>query len=507
MRRKKFPIYYYQLVQNMDHNTNKKVVTRFAPSPTGFLHVGSARTALYSYLFARQNKGTFILRIEDTDKAREVEGSIQHIQDSLSWLGLDWDFGPDKPGEFVSCLQSDRLAIYKKYALDLVSKGLAYPDPYTEEEMTKFRDQAKAENRPFLFRQHRPETFSEWDGTQPLRFKTPEIKRYEWQDVVRGKLSAGEEMLDDFIIIKADGYPTYNFAHIIDDLEMGVTHVMRGEEFISSTPKFLSLYDALEIPYPIFVTLPPIMGPDGKKKLSKRDGSKDLLDYKKEGYLPEAMRNFLAMIGWNPGGNEEIFPSNQATNTLQEKFSLEKIQRSGGAFNEEKLRWINKEYLGRLGFKEQYDYLESVLNKTSSHLPQYSESRISGLVPEVFQRVHNKTEIEENAKTGEYDWAFAIPDYEVTLLQWKNDTSVKDSLPRLTEVASLLKDSDFETLDSVKNAIWPYVEQTGKGEVLWPLRTALSGRKQSPDPFSLALTLGKTETLSRIQTACDKINS
>ncbi|MCA9361766.1 glutamate--tRNA ligase, partial [Candidatus Kaiserbacteria bacterium] len=270
----------------MDRNT-EKVVTRFAPSPTGFLHIGGVRTALYAYLFARKHAGTFILRIEDTDKNREVEGSIHHIEESLRWLGIEWDFGPDKPGDFGSCLQSDRLDIYKKYAAQLVEKGLAYPDPYTEEEMAAFRAAAAAEKRPFVFRHHRPDTFAEWDGTKPLRFKVPEIKRSEWHDVVRGTLTAGEETLDDFIILKADGYPTYNFAHIIDDHEMGVTHVMRGEEFIASTPKFLSLYDALEIKRPIFVTLPPIMGPDGKKKLSKRDGAKDLLEYRDDGYLPE----------------------------------------------------------------------------------------------------------------------------------------------------------------------------------------------------------------------------
>ena len=198
-------------------NTDK-VVTRFAPSPTGFLHIGGVRTALYAWLWARKNNGTFILRIEDTDKNREVEGSIAHIQESLQWLGLDWDYGPDKPGDFGSCLQSDRLDVYNKYAEKLIDKGLAYPDPYTAEEVEKFREQAQEEKRPFLFRNHRPDTFEEWDGTKPLRFKVPEIKRYEWQDEVRGKLSAGEEMLDDIIIIKADGYPTYNFAHIIDDL-------------------------------------------------------------------------------------------------------------------------------------------------------------------------------------------------------------------------------------------------------------------------------------------------
>ncbi|MCB9810443.1 glutamate--tRNA ligase [Candidatus Nomurabacteria bacterium] len=491
----------------MDHkNTTNKVVTRFAPSPTGFLHTGSVRTALYAYLFACKNNGTFILRIEDTDKAREVDGAVQHIQDSMRWLGIEWNYGPDKPGPFGSCIQSERLGSYKKYAQQLIDKGLAYPDPYTQEEIESFRELAKNEERPFLYRHHRPEKFDEWDGTKPLRLKTPEIKRYEWNDVVRGKLSAGEEMLDDFIIIKADGYPTYNFAHIIDDLEMGVTHVMRGEEFISSTPKYLSLYDALEIPYPTFVTLPPIMGPDGKKKLSKRDGAKDLLDFKKEGYLPEAMRNFLALIGWNPGGNDEIFPSSESENTLVEKFSLEKIQRSGGAFNEEKLKWMNKEYLLRQNQDFLLTYLKEAIPDTITSLPQFSDERLKKLSPVVFERIHNKAEIVEASEAGEYDFAFSAPEYEKELLLWKNDSSVEESLPRLKKTAELLNDADFRNTETIKQSIWQYAEEVGRGEVLWPLRTSLSGRKQSPDPFTLAYILGKEETISRIQTACDKIS-
>jgi glutamyl-tRNA synthetase len=489
----------------MDHKSDTPVVTRFAPSPTGYLHIGSARTALYAWLFARKHHGTFILRIEDTDKNREVTGAIQHIQDSLRWLDIDWDYGPDKPGPFGTCIQSERLDSYKKYAQKLVDKGLAYPDPYTEEEVTAFREQAETEKRPYLFRNHRPEKFETWDGTKPLRLKVPEIKRYEWTDAVRGKLSAGEEMLDDIIIIKADGYPTYNFAHIIDDLEMGVTHILRADEFISSTPKFLSIYDALEIPYPVFATLPPIMGPDGKKKLSKRDGAKDLLDYAKDGYLPEAMRNFLALIGWNPGGNDEIFPSNTQDDSLIQKFSLEKIQRSGGAFNEEKLRWMNREYLTRATPEFRFDYFKAALPENILALSQYSEERLTKLVPAVFERVQNKNDISDAARAGEYDWAFSVPQYETALLKWKNDDSAAASLPRLSRALDLLQNADFSTIDSIKTSIWPYAEEVGRGEVLWPLRVALSGRERSPDPFSIAYILGKEETISRIKTACDKI--
>lgn len=475
---------------------DKKIVTRFAPSPTGFMHIGGARTALYAWLFARQNNGKFILRIEDTDKNREVEGSIEHIQESLKWLGLDWDYGPNKPGpwENSSCLQSDRLGVYKSYAKKLITKGLAYPDPYTAEEIAAFREQAQNEKRPFLFRHHRPETFAEWNGTKPLRFKVSEIKRYEWNDTVRGKLSAGEDMLDDFILIKADGYPTYNFAHIVDDLEMGVTHVMRGEEFIASQPKFLSLYDALEIEYPEFVTLPPIMGPDGKKKLSKRDGAKDLLEYQKEGYLPEAMRNFLALIGWNPGGDQELLTDRE----LLEKFSLERIHKSGGAFNEEKLKWMNKEHLALKDTEEQIDYVQAAL-------PDKDSDKVAKLAPAILERVHTQAEIREADEAGEYGWAFSRPQLELEMIKWKNDEKISAALPRLKKAASILTQADFSSPDAIKESLWPYAEEVGKGELLWPLRVALTGLERSPDPFRCAYVLGQEETIKRIETACDKI--
>jgi glutamyl-tRNA synthetase len=487
---------------NMDRNSSPhKVVTRFAPSPTGFLHVGSARTALYAYLWAKKNGGDFILRIEDTDKAREVPGSVEHLQESLRWLGIEWDYGPDKPGPFGSCIQSERLPIYLDYAKQLINKGLAYPDPYTEEEIAAFREQAKVEKRPFLFRDHRPDTFETWDGTKPLRLKVPEVKRYTWQDAVRGELSAGEEMVDDIILIKSDGYPTYNFAHIIDDLEMGVTHIMRGDEFISSQPKFLSIYDALGIPYPVFVTLPPILRDDRTKKLGKRDGAKDILEYRTEGYLPEAMINFLALIGWNPGTDQEIFTRDE----LVAAFDITKIQRAGGAFNEEKLLWMNKQHLGQLTEADRVAYITSFLPETLKTLPQYSEERVHRLIPTILERVHVGEEIETAATTGEYDFAFVAPTYEKALLKWKSDTSESDALPRLQKVLELLSSTDFTSTDTIKAALWSYAEETGKGEVLWPTRVALSGKERSPDPFTLAYILGREETLTRLAAACAKI--
>jgi len=484
----------------MAHNSTS-VVTRYAPSPTGFQHIGGIRTALFAYLYAKKHHGTFILRIEDTDKNREVAGAIDHTIAALRWLGLDYDFGPDKAGHFSSVLQSDRLDIYKTYADQLIAKGLAYPDPYTTEELTAFRDAATAEKRPFLYRDHRPTQFDTWDGTRALRFKVPEIKRYTWHDAVRGTLTAGEEMLDDFILIKADGYPTYNFAHIIDDLEMGVTHVMRGEEFISSTPKFLSLYDALDIPYPTLVTLPPILGPDGKKKLSKRDGAKDLFDYRTNGYVPEAMVNFLALIGWNPGTEQELFTLDE----LIQNFNLDQIQRAGGTFNEAKLAWMNKEYLEKLSPEEFLDYMEPILQPLLTTATPATQEQIKRLVPTIRERIHHCQEAYDEITAGEYDYVFGTINYDTNLLAWKKDASVEAVLPRLEQLKVLLESADFSSSESLKNALWPYAEAVGRGEVLWPLRVALSGKERSPDPFTLAYILGQSTTNQRIKAACDKI--
>lgn len=479
----------------------KKVVTRFAPSPTGFMHIGGVRTALYAYLFAQKEQGDFILRIEDTDKVREVEGSIEQIKESLQWLGIEWTYGPDAPGPFGSCIQSERLPIYKQYAQKLIEKGLAYPDPYTQKELTEFRDKAILEKRAFLFRDHRPETFGTWDGTQPLRFKVTDVKRYHWHDAVRGDLEAGEEMLDDIIIMKADGYPTYNFAHIVDDHEMGVTHVMRGEEFIASTPKFLSIYDALEIEYPVFVTLPPILRDDRTKKLGKRDGAKDLLEYRTEGFLPETMVNFLALVGWNPGTEQELFSKEE----LVAVFSLEKIHRSGAAFNEEKLLWMNKEYLQKLPDSEYASYVLEAIPPELKSLPGYSDERATRLAPSIKERAHNKTEIIESAHAGEYTFAFAAPDVPVALLQWKKDASAKDSLPRLQRALELLTDADFSSVETIKESLWDYAEEVGRGELLWPLRVALTGLERSPDPFNCAYIIGKEATLARINTVINSL--
>lgn len=479
------------------NNNTQKVVTRFAPSPTGFLHVGGVRTALYAWLYSQKNNGTFILRIEDTDKEREVAGSIDHIIKSLKWLGINWNEGPDIGGPHAPYLQSQRLDSYKKYANILVEKGLAYADPYSETELESFRKKAEEEKRPFLYRDHRPENPPIWDGTQPLRLKIKSIEKSKWNDLVRGDLEAGAEALDDFILMKSDGYPTYNFAHIIDDLEMGVTHIFRADEFISSTPKFLALYNALEIQRPEFVTLPPIMGPDGKKKLGKRDGAKDILDYQKEGYLADAVVNFLALIGWNPGGDKEIF----SVNELIELFEIEKIHSGGGKFNEEKLLWTNKEYLKQVG---DVDFIKEIKERNPDK--NLVLNNIEKIVSVVKERISVWSDIDKMWKDGDLNFFFQKPVYEKTLLYWKDAKDDVVTSQNLSKTKELLTDVSDWNSNSVKDALWNYATQVGRGNVLWPLRISITGREKSPDPFTVASIIGKNETLERVEYAISLLN-
>jgi glutamyl-tRNA synthetase len=473
------------------------IVTRFAPSPTGFMHVGGIRTALYAWAWARKNNGTFILRIEDTDKAREVEGSIPHIIESLRWLGISWDEGVDIGGPHAPYLQSERLESYKKYAKILIEKGFAYPDPYSEEEIAALRLEAEQNKKLFLYRDYRPETFGEWDGTRPLRFKVPEVKSYTWNDAVRGELSAGPEALDDFILIKSDGYPTYNFAHIIDDLEMGVTHIMRADEFIASTPKFLSLYEALGITPPTFVTLPPILSPEGNKKLGKRDGAKDILEYRNEGYLPGAMVNFLAFLGWNPGGEKEIMTKDEIISL----FEIEKIHKAGAMFNDEKLLWMNKEHI-RLQTKEEQ------LAAVSVYFKEYDGVLLERLLPTIIDRISLYGEL-AYLESSEFRFFIVQPSVDKDSLQkiiWK-DKDLNEARMHLDALTSIFSTGDFSSPESIKAQIMPYAEASGRGNVLWPLRMALSGQEKSVDPFTICYVLGKDEVISRLTRTIVAIDS
>lgn len=460
----------------------KPARTRFAPSPTGFLHVGGVRTALFAWLVARQTGGAFVLRIEDTDKVREVPGSIEHIQDSLKWIGLEWDEGPFK--------QSDRLEIYKEWAGKLVAAGRAYVDPYTPKQVQAFRDQAKAGKQPFLFRNHRPENPPEWNGSQPLRFKSAP-KAYSWQDAVMGKMNAGSEVIDDFILMKSDGYPTYNFAHIVDDAEMGITHVIRSQEFIASIPNYLNLYEALGLTPPVLASLPYVMSPGGNKKLSKRDGAKDILDYAREGYVPEAMMNFLATLGWNDGTKQEIFSYAE----LVEKFDLGRVQKSGAHFDERRLEWMNGYWI-----REKID-LDSLFHRAKNYWPDeaadYDDGYKQKVLAIVRERLKYFSELPELTR-------FFFTDLPVNPKLISGHKQLKKfssaELKGLLEQArTALAESDF-TLDDLTARLNGLLEQTGqKPVVLFSLiRVATTQAPASPGLAETLAILGKDRSLARL---------
>lgn len=465
--------------------------TRFAPSPTGYIHVGNVRAALFPWLLTRQQGGSFILRIEDTDRSRFVPGAEDLILDTLEWLGIDWDEGPRKGGSHGPYHQSERLEIYHTWAKKLVEKGLAYADPYTPEEVQGFREEARALKKAFLYRDYRPENPPEWDGTQPLRFKVTSLKRYTWNDPVMGELSAGPEALDDFILIKADGYPTYNFAHIIDDFEMGVTHVIRGLEYISSTPKYLSLYEALEITPPTLVCLPHIMAPDGRKKLGKRDGAKSVTDYRTDGILPEAMLNFLASMGWNDGTEQEIFSRQE----LIDKFSLDRVQRSGARFDEKRLLWMNGQWIRQINLDDLYQRVESYWPQSAAQFDASYKHHVLALVQD---RLKTLAELPMMSRfffeEPEVNWELITSNKQLKKL---SNGEIHALLQTAHDKLAELADWSPETIQETLNQL---LEITGqKPGVLFSLiRIVTTWAPFSPQLNDTLALFGKDKTLSRI---------
>jgi glutamyl-tRNA synthetase len=476
---------------------NKPVRTRFAPSPTGYLHVGGIRTALFAWLLAHQQKGEFILRLEDTDKKREVSDSAEHLMKSLKALGLNYDEGPDVGGPYAPYRQSERLDSYKQWAQKLIEKGRAYADPYTSAEVQAFREKAQKDKQPFLFRSHRPENPPEWDGTTPLRFKS-EPKAYSWRDEVMGDLSTGPEVVDDFILIKSDGYPTYNFAHIVDDLGMEISHIIRGQEFISSIPNYLNLYEALEVEPPVLATVPHIMGPGGNKKLSKRDGAKDILDYVRQGFLPAALRNFIASMGWNDGTEQEIF----TTDELIEKFSLERIQHSGAHFDERRLLWMSGIYIReKTPTEELYKYSRGEnffeLNYWPTEAEEYDDNYRQQILGVVKERLKYFAELPELTSF----FFRELPVNRNLITEHKQLKKINDDeLKKLLEQAQeSLKKSDFDT-KGLTERLNKLLEDTGqKPAVLFSLiRISITQAPASPGLADTLAVLGKERSLERI---------
>ncbi|MES2971926.1 MAG: glutamate--tRNA ligase [Patescibacteria group bacterium] len=481
--------------------------TRFAPSPTGYLHVGGIRTALFAWLVARQNNGQFILRLEDTDQAREVEGSAEHLMESLKALGLDYDEGPDIGGPHGPYRQSERLESYKQWAQKLIDGGRAYADPYSAAEVQGFRDEAQANKQPFLYRNHRPDNTPAWDGTNPLRFKS-DPKDYVWQDAVMGELKTGPEVIDDFILVKSDGFPTYNFAYIVDDAEMQITHVIRGQEFLASMPNYLNLYEALNLDKPVLATMPHILGPSGNKKLSKRDGAKDVLDYIRDGFLPDALVNFIASMGWNDGTEQEIYSIQQ----LLDKFSLDRVQKSGARFDEQRLLWMNGTHIRAKTVDELYGLVsgeqravsneQSFWSQEAADYPEDYKKRVLGLVQE---RLKYFAEIPELT-------IFFFKDLPVNSELISSHKQLKKL--ELTEVKNLLEQaqkvleqSDF-SLQDLTDRLNQLLEKTAqKPAILFSLvRIATTQAPASPALAETLALLGKDVSLRRLQQQLDALS-
>jgi glutamyl-tRNA synthetase len=443
------------------------VVTRIPPSPTGHLHIGTARTALFNYLYAKKHGGKMVFRSEDTDKTRSTREFENEIIEGLHWLGLNWD-----NEEVVR--QSERSAIYREHLERIIAEGTAYIS----------REESK--NNP-------------GEMVEIVRLKNPN-KVITFNDLVRGDISFDTTELGDVVIARNLDDALYHFTVVVDDYLMGVTHVIRGEDHISNTPRQILIQEALGIERPIYAHLPLILAPD-RSKMSKRHGAVSLNSYRELGYTREAIINYLALLGWNPGTDQELFTLAE----LETAFSAENIQKSGAVFDIKKFTWFNKEYLRKLSDEEFAAYLELEPQNLPSDLDTKSSS-FAKLIPVVRERVHTRGEFMSELASGEYDFAFRTPtSYAAAELAWKNDSEPTACLPRLERAHELLGTADFSSPDSIKAALWTYAEEVGKGELLWPLRIALSGKQQSPDPFTIAYIIGQEETLLRIKNACAKI--
>jgi len=492
--------------------SNSKIRVRFAPSPTGFLHIGSLRTALYNELFAKHENGDFILRIEDTDRSRAVEGGIENICRSLHATGvipnegiwIDEKGTIIERGNFGPYLQSKRQATHHAYADVLIRMKKAYPCFCTEERLQELRKKQQLEKRP-----------TGYDGTcrdldpadakkrisngipHVIRLRFPDQGSVTFHDVIRGKVAFDWKEIDDQVIIKSDGMPTYHLAATCDDHDMKISHVLRGEEWLPSTPKHIFIYEALGWELPVFVHLPLILNPD-KSKLSKRQGDVAVDEYIQKGYVPDAIVNFVALLGWNPKGDQEIY-SHEELATL---FDLEKINKAGAIFDTTKLNWMNNHYLRALPENEYIKIVMPYLNAMDD-----DHAFLKRAVLLVRDRLETATQIKE-ATAFLFHAGF---DFQDVPLAWKDQdpARVRERLDALRLLIQNMDEEDVTHMEIVERDIKNLIEQNGwgNGDTLWPLRVALSGMKKSPGPFELVATYGKIRTLQRIDNALTSLAS
>jgi glutamyl-tRNA synthetase len=500
----------------------KQVRVRFAPSPTGPLHIGGVRTALFNYLFAKKHNGIFYLRIEDTDQNRYVPGAEEYIVEALNWCGIPFDEGIGKEGKYGPYRQSERKDMYRQYALALVESGWAYYAFDTPEALDKLRTEAEAAGQTFIYNHTNRDTLDtslnlSAEGVQQrldagdayvIRFKTPVGETLHLKDIIRGDIKFDSSLLDDKVLFKSDGMPTYHLANIVDDHLMETTHVIRGEEWLPSLPLHALLYRAFGWEAPEFAHLPLILKPVGNGKLSKRDGDKlgfpvfplewknpdgtTSPGYREQGYLPEAVVNFLAMLGWNPGTDQELFTLDE----LVQLFDLERVHKAGAKFDPEKNKWFNHQYFLRQDNEKIAHELSHILMEKGINRPIEYVTEVVALV-------------KERATFASELWD--LSDYFFTAPQTYDEKAVKNWKPETAEILNQLIDVIQNTLDftsaNLESVIKAWMEENsiGMGKVMQPLRLSLVGAMKGPHLFDIMAMIGKEETIRRIKSAIEKL--
>jgi glutamyl-tRNA synthetase len=475
---------------------------RFAPSPTGYLHVGGLRTALYNYLFAKNKNGKFILRVEDTDRNRYVEGAIENLISTLKWVGLEFDEGPGKEGQYGPYLQSQRLDLYKNLAGELIKNKKAYYCFCTPERLNQLRENQKNSGLQPKYDKHCLH-LAQKEIEDNLNKNIPHVVRMNIEagqtvlinDIIRGSVEFNTGVIDDQVLIKSDGYPTYHLANVIDDHSMKITHVIRGEEWLSSTPKHILLYDFFGWEKPLFAHLPLLLNPD-KTKLSKRQGDVAVEDYRQKGYLKEALLNFVALLGWNAGDDKEFYSMAE----LIESFSLERVNKSGAVFDIEKLNWLNAEHLRKMPVEKIISLLREEISASGFKNESFTDEYLSKVISAMLERVSFVKEILVNG-----NYFFEDPaEYDETTVKkrWKEDSA--EHLKKLVEEFSNL---NSPTRENYEEALRRTSEElnVGTGKLIHPVRLAVSGVGGGPGVFEILDIIGKERTISRLESAIKKL--
>lgn len=483
---------------------SETVRVRFAPSPTGYLHIGGLRTALYNYLFAKHHNGIFILRIEDTDRNRFVEGAVEKLISTLNWVGFAYDEGPDAEGNYGPYMQSQRLDVYKKYADELLEKEKAYYCFCTPERLQELREEQQKQKLPQAkYDKHclnlsADEIKMKLESGIPfvIRLNVPAEQKVIFDDVIRERVEFDTSNIDDQVLIKSDGYPTYHLANVVDDHLMKITHVIRGEEWLSSTPKHILLYEFFEWEKPVFAHLPLLLNPD-RSKLSKRQGDVAVEDYQSKGYLKEALINFVALLGWNAGDDKEFYYINE----LIESFSLERVNKAGAVFDIQKLNWLNAEHLRAKSGEQILALLKDEIQKSKFKNQDYTDEYLLQVIEAMRDRVSFVTEFITHAP-----YFFEAPEeYEEEIIKkrWNDESSVL-----LKTLAGIYSDLNNPGKEDYENGLKSLVEskQIGVGKIIHPLRLAISGMGNGPGVYEIVNIIGKDETINRINKAIERLN-